>query len=96
MTKIALQTTFAALFCILGIIGGHELSLHFEALIGASGMMALLRDFGLPAVGALVGIGLSPLFFRIFESLVYAIEDSIARLQPAESGVLQATIHCAA
>ncbi|HEY7981189.1 MAG TPA: TRAM domain-containing protein [Candidatus Eremiobacteraceae bacterium] len=85
MTKIALRSTFAALFCILGVIGGHELSLHFASLIGAIGMMALLRDFGLPILGGLVGIAVSPVFFRLFESLVYAIEDSIARLQPAEA-----------
>ena len=83
MTNLALRTTFAVLFCILGIIGGHELSLHFEAFVGAIGMLALLRDFGLPILGALVGVALSPLFYRAFESLIYGIEDSIARLQPA-------------
>ena len=85
MTKLAFRTVFAILFCILGIIGGHELSLHFAALVGAVGMMAMLRDFGLPVLGALVGLALSPLFYRLFEALVYGIEDSIARLQPAEA-----------
>ncbi len=85
MTRIFFRSAFAVLFCILGIIGGHELSLHFASQIASTGMMALLRDFGLPALGALVGVALSPLFYRLFETLVFAIEDSIARLQPAEA-----------
>ncbi|MDQ2816963.1 MAG: TRAM domain-containing protein [Candidatus Eremiobacteraeota bacterium] len=85
MRKIAFRIVFAALFGLLGVLAAHELVTTLHLLGRASGALGLVRDFVLPAVGGAAGIFISPTLLRLFERLVTAVEDSIARLAPAEA-----------
>jgi uncharacterized protein YacL len=71
---------FASLFGLVGVLIGLELS-RVVPWAGSN----TVGFIGLPILGALVGIGASPFMARGFERLVSAIEESIARLNPAQA-----------
>ena len=66
---------------MVGLLIGRELSLAIHWPESTS----RLAFNGLPIVGVLIGVAVSPLAARGFERLVNAIEDNIARLNPAEA-----------
>ena len=86
MKKIAFRIVFAALFGLLGVLAGHELAVNLHLLARAvGGPIGFTRDFLIPGFGGVIGIIVSPYFLRLFERLVTAVDDSIARLAPSEA-----------
>jgi uncharacterized protein YacL len=79
--NLLLRIIFACLFGLLGLLIGRELSLAIHWPEATS----RLEYDALPLLGLLIGIAASPFIARGFERLVSAIEESIARRNPAEA-----------
>ena len=79
--NLLFRVIFACLFGLLGLLIGRELSLAIHWPESTS----RLELNALPVLGLLLGIAVSPFIQRGFERLVSAIEDSIARRNPAEA-----------
>ena len=69
---------------LLGLAAGIELG-HIPALADQTGTLARLRDIGIPALIALIGIALSPYLAAAFERVSSAFEETIVKLAPAEA-----------
>lgn len=83
--NLLFRIVFASLFGLVGLLIGRELSLAIHWPDATSRFEYDARYIGLPVLGVLVGIAASPFIARGFERLVSAIEDSIARRNPAEA-----------
>ena len=83
--NLLFRIVFASLFGLVGLLIGREISLAIPWPDAATRLEYDLRYIGLPVLGVLVGIAVSPFAARGFERLVGAIEDSIARRNPAEA-----------
>ena len=83
--NLILRVVFASLFGLVGLLLARELSLaiHWPVVAGTAAYEA--RFIGIPVLGTLIGIGISPFMARGFEHLVTSIEESIARRNPAEA-----------
>jgi len=83
--NVTLRIIFGSLLGLVGLLLGREISIviHWHAAIGSTAYE--MRFIGLPILGALLGIGVSPFVAKSFERLVSAMEDSIARRNPAEA-----------
>ncbi|MDQ6767769.1 MAG: hypothetical protein M3Z41_08175 [Candidatus Eremiobacteraeota bacterium] len=79
--NLLFRIVFASLFGLLGLYAGRELSLaiHWPETTSR------LEYNVLPILGVLIGVAVSPFATRGFERLVSAIEDSVARRNPAEA-----------
>ena len=85
MTKTLLRIALAALLGLLGLALGWEIGHHFQPLDNAAVLTRDVRNYLLPLAGLIVGVGISPLVARLFERLVALVEESIAKLAPAEA-----------
>jgi len=83
--NLILRIIFASLFGLLGLLIGREISLaiHWNVVSGTPAYDA--RFIGLPVLGTLLGISVSPFMAKWFERSVSSIEESIARRNPAEA-----------
>lgn len=70
---------------LLGLAAGIELSQHIPGLAGETGMMARVRDLGIPIATAAIGVAVSPFIAGLFERVSGAIEDVIVKMAPAEA-----------
>jgi uncharacterized protein YacL len=82
--NLIFRIIFASLFGLIGLLAGHEIARSVD-LPTATRLQYDLRFLGLPVLGALLGIAVSPFAARGFERLVSGIEDAIARRAPAEA-----------
>ena len=79
--NLLFRIVFACLFGLLGLLAGREISLAIHWPESTS----RLELNAVPTLGLLLGIAVSPFIQRGFERLVSAIEDNIARRNPAEA-----------
>lgn len=82
--NLTFRIVFASLFGLIGLLLGHEIARSVD-LPTQTKFQYDLRFIGLPLIGTLLGIALSPFAARGFERLVSAMEDAIARRAPAEA-----------
>jgi uncharacterized protein YacL len=82
--NLIFRIIFASLFGLLGLLLGHEIARTID-LPTQTRLQYDLRFVGLPVLGVLIGIAISPLAARGFERLVASVEDAIARTAPAEA-----------
>jgi len=82
--NLIFRVVFASLFGLIGLLIGHEVARSINLPIDTR-FQYDLRFVGLPLLGTLVGIAISPLAARGFERLVSGIEEAIARRAPAEA-----------
>jgi len=85
VSRILLRVALAALFGLLGLAAAWELTHHTPPVPALAGLAPWLRNYALPAVGLIVGVAVSPLLARLFELLVVRVEESVAKLAPAEA-----------
>jgi len=69
---------------LLGLVAGIEIG-HIPALAAQTGMLARLRDVGIPTLIALIGIAVSPYIANVFERISSAFEEAIVKMAPAEA-----------
>jgi uncharacterized protein YacL len=85
LSKTILRITFALLFGLLGVAAGVEGALHLPLLVGENGLIARARDIGLPVIGFIIGVLISPWFYRLFDRTQTQFEDKIAGLSANEA-----------
>lgn len=83
--NLLFRIVFASIFGLVGLLLGREISLwlHWPAHPGSP--QWYVRFIGLPVLGTLIGIASSRFIMRGFERLVSAIEEGIAKRNPAEA-----------
>jgi len=79
--NLLFRIIFACLFGLVGLLIGREISLAIHWPEETS----RLELNAIPALGLLVGIVLSPFIARGFERAVSAVEENVARRNPAEA-----------
>jgi uncharacterized protein YacL len=82
--NIIVRIVFASLLGLVGLLVGHEIARTVN-MPTQTQFQYDLRFVGVPLLGTLVGIIVSPFAARGFERLVSGIEDAIARRAPAEA-----------
>jgi len=85
VTKLLLRIALAVLLGLLGVALGWEIGHHVQSLENVAWLTPAMRDYVLPSIGLLVGIGISPLVDRIFERLVVLVEEGMSKLAPSEA-----------
>jgi uncharacterized protein YacL len=80
-----LKLIFALLCGLVGLVIGIVVSHHLPSLAGETGVVADLRDVGLPIVISLICIAISPWVVELFEHVTHAIEDAIVKMAPGEA-----------
>jgi len=85
LSKTVLRIIFALLFGLLGVAAGVEASLHAPLLAEETGVMARVRDIGLPLLGFAVGVLISPMLYRLFDRTQSQFEEKIAGLSANEA-----------
>jgi len=80
-----LKLIFALLCGLVGLVIGIVVSHHLPSLDGQTGVVASLRDIGLPIVMALICVAISPWVVELFEHVTHAIEDAIITMAPGEA-----------
>ena len=63
---------------------------HLPGLNGETGIVATMRDVGLPIVIALICVAISPWIVELFQHVAHRIEDAIVKMAPGE--VLSGTV----
>lgn len=82
--NLTFRIVFASLFGLVGLLVGHEVARAVDWPT-TTRFQYDLRFIGIPLLGTLLGIGLSPFIAKGFERLVSAVEDAVARRNPAEA-----------
>lgn len=85
MSKILLRITLAALFGLLGFAAGWEFGHRVPPFEALAALGPIARNYVLPATGAIIGLIVSPFLATLFERSVGMVEESMARLAPAEA-----------
>jgi len=85
-----LKLIFALLCGLVGLVIGIVVSHHLPGLNGETGIVATMRDVGLPIVIGLIFVALSPWVVELFQHIAHRIEDAIVKMAPGE--VLSGTV----
>jgi uncharacterized protein YacL len=80
-----LKLIFALLCGLVGLVIGIVVSQHLPSLDGQTGVVADMRDVGLPIVIALICIAISPWVVELFQRAAHTIEDAIVKMAPGEA-----------